>query len=220
MLLITGCGRSGTHFTSALLKQMGLDTPHEAIGRDGAASWKHIVSGTFVYVGKNRQAEIDASGFTRILHQVRHPLKVIASMQTFSNSTWLYMAEFIELDTKAPPIYKAMQAWVGWNDLVESKASWRFRIEDLHSCFTTFCEKAGLPKQEIPQVPHAAKDSRTERFDAVYWEDLLAINANLAERVRQMALRYGYDDIATAPPPALKLAKPASIFSILRKRLK
>jgi hypothetical protein len=35
MLLITGCGRSGTHYSSALFKHLGLDLPHESVGRDG-----------------------------------------------------------------------------------------------------------------------------------------------------------------------------------------
>jgi hypothetical protein len=219
MLLITGCGRSGTHFTSELLRQMGFDVPHEHVGKDGTASWKHVVSGTFVYIGKNREVKIDSDGFTHILHQVRHPLKVIASMQTFSDSTWHYMARFIDLNLKASPVHRAMQAWVGWNELVESKASWRFKIEDLPSNFEVFCEKAGLPVQVIPEVSHKAKDSRTDRFSAVYWEDLVELDLKLAECVREMALRYGYENIASAPPPALKTRKSGiSVLKFLNRR--
>ncbi len=220
MLLITGCGRSGTHYTSAVLKQIGLDVPHERVGADGAASWKHIVSGTFVYIGKNREEKIDSSRFTRTLHQVRHPLKVIASMQTFSDSTWQYMEKYIELDLKGNPIKSAMQAWISWNELVELKATWRYKIEDLQSCFEKFCENAGLPVQPMPQVPHGAKDSRTDRFDAVYWEDLVALDAGLADRVRQKALRYGYEDIASAAPPAIKAGRSSSLLSQILKRIR
>lgn len=52
MLLITGCGRSGTHFTARLLQEIGLDVGHETLGKDGVASWKHIVSRIFVYAAK------------------------------------------------------------------------------------------------------------------------------------------------------------------------
>ncbi len=153
MLLVTGTGRSGTHFTSQLLTEMGYDVPHESVGEDGAASWKHIVSGTFVYVGKNRQVEIDSKGFTRILHQVRHPLKVIASMQTFSDSTWNFMADFIPLDLTAPPLIKGMQAWVGWNGLIETTQPWRFQIERIKEVFPEFCEHAGLPVPGFSRGP-------------------------------------------------------------------
>jgi hypothetical protein len=199
MLLITGCGRSGTHYTARLLQEMGLDVPHEHVGKDGAASWKHIVSGTFVYIGKNREAEIDSTGFDRILHQVRHPLKVISSMQTFSDSTWSYMANYIELDLTAKPVKRGMQAWVRWNRLVESKAHWRFQIEELPKRFQEFCQQAGLPVRPMPHVPHEAKDSRTSRFKPLGWDELQKCDANLAEEVRQMACAYGYEDLAVSP---------------------
>lgn len=143
---------------------MGLDIPHEAVGKDGAASWKHTAAGTFVYIGKSRETVIDTSGFTRVLHQVRHPLKVIASMQTFSDSSWAYMAKSIALKVEADPIMKGMQAWVGWNQLAGQQACWRFQIEQLKDRFPEFCHHAGLPERPLPEVPPAAKDSRTDRY--------------------------------------------------------
>lgn len=195
MLLITGCGRSGTHFSSELCKHMGLDVPHEAVGRDGAASWKHIVSGTFVYIGKNREVEIDASGFTTIIHQVRHPLKVIASMQTFSDSTWHHMAKFIDLDTKRSPVVRAMQAWVGWNELIEPKADWRFQVEEIQACFPEFCRRIGLPEQPFPEVPAQSRDSRTARYKPLVLSDLVKADPKLAGKVEALADRYGYADL-------------------------
>lgn len=213
MLLITGCGRSGTHYTARLLQEMGLDIPHEAVGKDGAASWKHTAPGVFVYIGKNRESLIDTSGFDRVLHQVRHPLKVIASMQTFSDSSWAYMAKSIELDTRASPVWKGMQAWVGWNRLAETKARWRFQIEELPSRFPEFCQHAGLPPRSLPEVPHVAKDSRTDRYAPLYWEDLVKTDARLAEAVRTLALEYGYGDIAALPPPVLKTPQKRGFFA-------
>lgn len=204
MLLVTGTGRSGTHYTSELLKQLGYDVPHESVGKDGAASWKHIVSGTFVYIGKNREVEIDSTGFTRILHQVRHPLKVIASMQTFSDSTWQFMSEHIDLDPKSPVIPRAMNAWIQWNQLVEQKADWRFRIEDLKQNFPEFCEHAGIPVCDFPTIPHQSRDSRTERYKPLSFSDLEQADITLAQSVENLAQRYDYNDLrsfvpATAP---------------------
>jgi hypothetical protein len=203
MLLITGTGRSGTHFTSELLKKIGYDVPHESIGSDGAASWKHVVSGTFVYIGKNREVHIDSTGFTRILHQVRHPIKVISSMQTFSKSTWTYMANFIELDPGGNPALKAMQAYVYWNRLIEEKAHWRFRIEDLENIFPEFCSHAGIPSCEYPKIPHRARDSRSSRYNALSFNELCKTDSNLASMVEELAVRYGYLDLRTYLPPKL-----------------
>ena len=199
-LLITGCGRSGTHYTSALLQAMDLDIPHEAVGKDGAASWKHIVSGTFVYIGKNRSVTIDGDGFDRILHQVRHPLKVIASMQTFSDSTWSYMAKAIELDIRANPLMKGMQAYLGWNRLIEQSANWRFRIEDIQRVFPEFCQQAGIQQQPFPKLPKQVCDSRTQRYRSLRFADLLNENEALAIELEHLAAKYGYHDLRSFIP--------------------
>ena len=33
MILVTGTGRSGTHYTAVVMQKLGLDIPHEAVGR-------------------------------------------------------------------------------------------------------------------------------------------------------------------------------------------
>lgn len=205
MLLITGTGRSGTHYTSRLMRELGYDIPHERIGKGGTASWKHIVSGRFAYIGKNRAAvNICSEGFTTILHQVRHPLKVIASMQTFGDSTWSFMAQHIQLDLKAPKVKRGMQAWVGWNQLIEKRAHWRFKIETLHESFDEFCLHAGIPPCQMPRIPVEAKDSRTKRYHPLTWHDLVKSDPVLAEQIRLLAMGYGYDDISDMPTPEPK----------------
>jgi hypothetical protein len=89
-----------------------------------------------------------------------------------------------------------MQAWVRWNKLVEQRAHWRFQVERLGEQFDEFCRRAGLPVQPMPQVAHEAKDSRTARFKPIGWQDLVQHDADLAEEVRALALKYGYEDIA------------------------
>ncbi len=215
MLLITGCGRSGTHYTARILQEMGLDIPHETVGKDGTASWKHTAPGVFVYIGKNRESIIDTTGFKRVLHQVRHPLKVISSMQTFSDSSWAYMAKFIDLSVHASPVVKGMQAWIGWNQLAGQRANWRFQIEQLKECFPEFCLHAGLPPQPLPEVPADAKDSRTDRYAPLHWKSLVAADATLAKAVRALALDYGYEDIAASPPPVLKTSRNPGLLTRL-----
>lgn len=179
---------------------MGLDVPHEVLGRDGTASWKHVVSGTFERIGKRRPAAtIDGSGFDCVLHQTRHPLKVIASMQTFGVSTWTFMAQHIDMDPQAPHIARAMRAWVGWNRLIESRAEWRFQIEELSAVFPEFCRRVGVQPQPLPEVPHEARDSRTRRYRPLDWLDLVEADEGLAESTRQLALEYGYSDLAKSP---------------------
>jgi hypothetical protein len=179
---------------------MGYDFPHERVGKDGAASWKHIVTGTFINRKGNRKSEICSEGFTSILHVVRHPLKVISSMQTFGPATWRYMGEHAAIDTEAPVLIRGMQAWVEWNRLVERRAHWRFQIENLPSQFDEFCRQAGIPARSMPVVPDTAADSRAKRYRPVTWEKLRAADAFQAELVREMATAYGYADIESWKP--------------------
>lgn len=84
-LLITGCGRSGTTYISAVLQEFGLDVRHECYGADGICSWPMTVVDDdlpwkWLPPGRNKDMK-----FTHILHQVRHPLKVIASFYTYVN---------------------------------------------------------------------------------------------------------------------------------------
>jgi hypothetical protein len=211
MLLITGTGRSGTHYMSYLMCAMGFDLPHERVGRDGTASWKHIVTGTFINRKGDRRTEIRSEGFARILHIVRHPLKVISSMQTFGPATWRYMAEHAAIDADAPLPIRGMHAWVEWNRLVEIQAHWRFQIESLPHQFDEFCRQAGVPGRSIPIIPDAAADSRVKRYRPLAWDQLRAADALQAERVRDMANAYGYGDIAS-----WKLADQRSLAARLR----
>jgi len=194
MILVTGTGRSGTHYTAVVMQKLGLDIPHEEVGKDGTSSWKHIVSGTFEVKKKrvHRITEIKSEGFDTILHQVRTPLKVISSMQTFSSFTWDYMAKFIKLDRKASTIKQAMQAYLYWNRLIEKKAQWRFQIEQLQEVFPEFCNRIGVAPQPFPEIDHSSRDSRTKRYAQLSWKDLNKIDPELTEQLQKMAAEYGY----------------------------
>ena len=194
MFLITGTGRSGTHFTSAALSALGVDAPHEAVGRDGCVSWKHAATGVFEYIGKGRKVLVEDPGFHPVIHQVRDPLKVIASMQTFSLSSWYYMARSVELRLTDPPLLTAMRAWVGWNESIERRASWRFRIEDLDSVFPELCRRIGIDTKVsgLPPLPKSRRDSRSHRYRALTWSDLNQASPEWSVEVRAMAERYGY----------------------------
>ena len=196
MLLVTGVGRSGTHYTAALLRAMGLDVGHETVGRDGTASWKHAVSGTFVVkkrFRRGRVTEIDSSIFDTVLHQVRDPVKVVASMQTFGEATWLYMSEHTGVSMDQPALARAMRGYIEWNRLIEPRAEWRFRIEELPEVFDEFCRRVGVDPRPMPEVTRESRDARGARYTPVTWEDLRAQDAPLANELAVMARAYGYD---------------------------
>lgn len=80
-LLITGAPRSGTYFTARLLFNLGLDIRHEHLDTHGTVSSVHL---------------LDTSGFTKVVHQIREPLKTISSLHKID---WL--AQELWLDQRS-----------------------------------------------------------------------------------------------------------------------
>ena len=76
-LLITAAPRSGTYFTTRLLYNLGLDIKHEKTDTHGTVSSLHLINPT---------------GFTKVVHQIREPLKTICSLHKIdwlSKELWL-----------------------------------------------------------------------------------------------------------------------------------
>ncbi|MBF0621561.1 MAG: hypothetical protein HQL54_06500 [Magnetococcales bacterium] len=212
MFLITGYGRSGTHYTSRILQALGVDAPHETEGKDGVTSWKHIVPGTFVVIGKNREQIIPDISYDTVIHQVRNPLKVLTSAQTFSESSLCYMEQKLGIDTDSDPkgnalftlfghkkrnhrIRRCMRTWLGWTKRIEQRADWRYRIEDFQEIFPELLSKLGLPVQNLPVLQKEARDSRVGRkgYTQLTWDKLKEADKTLAENVEKRALEFGYD---------------------------
>ena len=74
---------------------MGHNCAYEKRNPNGfTASWKHIVSGEFEKPCVETNIVCD---FDKIIHQVRHPLKVIASSLTLWTMSMNYIGKFIDL---------------------------------------------------------------------------------------------------------------------------
>ena len=93
MILITGCGRSGTHFISSLLIKAGVPFGHERISKFGGAAWQLVFDSEAPGAhGCIRRGDYN---FSIILQQVRNPLDVINSMHTAGRDSWNYIEKFV-----------------------------------------------------------------------------------------------------------------------------
>jgi hypothetical protein len=173
MFLITGCGRSATSYTAAVLRAAGLDVGHEGPGADGAVSSLWAVRDS-TYPAWHAQGRPQ---FGTVLHQVRHPLPTIGSLTTALDSSLRWDARHIELDLRQGRVLVAAQYWLNWNLLCEARAQHRFRIEAVTPLFRLIA----------PGVP-VGLNSREHR--SVRWRDL----GRYETEVREMARRYGYED--------------------------
>lgn len=130
--MIAAFPRSGTRYISRFLKQFEIDMPHEVPGPNGVVSWQHISPGKY-YV------ECD-----NVIHMTRHPIQVISSAYyVLHASAWPFMGRSIPgIDANIDWI-KIMRAWIEWNNIIEKRAVWRFKIEDLYKVYPELVERLG-----------------------------------------------------------------------------
>ena len=162
-ILITGCGRSGTNYTSVLLRRCGLDVAHERrVGADGVCSWLLAPVASSAPWGP---VSADWS-FEHTFHLVRHPLAALPSITTFGRRAWEFIADHVPLDASDPPLLQAAAYWYHWNVLVEDRTDRLLRIEDMPDAVATVCEAVGLTPDPdaIRRVPTDLNTRRRGRL--------------------------------------------------------
>jgi len=189
MFLITGCGRSGTSYMTKVLNNCGLNVGHEALGRDGVVSGRYCYEAEF-YPGAHPAPR---PHFDVILHQVRRPLKTIASVMTGRSRLW--SQQFVPVELTASTLRFSCYYWLTWNLEAERQALWTYRIEDLEDvwldlrrvlCFDTSYDLAtsGVPK-----------NTNSRQHASVTWQDVKKAAPEIYEDICLTADRYGYYDI-------------------------
>jgi len=191
MIAVVGCGHSGTFHISEVFQRIGVDIRHEQVGRDGVAGWNytHLLREQFPDFGLPVNAVV--------LHQTRHPLRVISSLQAMEDDTWEEVGrraacrgiEWNPLEYPHP--VRGMEYWVYWNRFAEGIAQYQYRVENLPVAFPEILHLLGLPVVALPRVP---KTMNKHEYSYNYeWSDLEVEDSVLCERVRQMSVEYGYE---------------------------
>lgn len=203
-ILITGCGRSGTNYVARALNSIGFPFSHEGFPKKGIAAWPLAVKTheAMPWWMLFKQGDFI---FKPILHQVRHPLSVIASAQTFANSSWSYIKKFIPINDNDSLLLKCMKYWYYWNLKAEEMAEWTYRVESFPELFPEFCERMGHPElikkknkfsQMVKSVNSRAgwleKNPLKLTKKSVTWSRLEEEDKELCELIKLQARKYGY----------------------------
>lgn len=191
-LLITGCARSGTTFTSKFFLECGLGIFHEAIGPHGSASWLMAVKTKKCPWGDPNHRV----SFQHIFHQVRDPLKVIASVYTAEPyESWKYICKHVpQIKMSDSKLLRSAKYWYYWNLKAERKAELTYRIEEIESVLDKMSRilKIPLDKSVLANIPKDI-NTRGNHYIEVTWEKLAdELPSDLYKKIRRMAKRYGY----------------------------
>jgi hypothetical protein len=192
-LLIIGCGGSGTHYTSTCFQISGLDLTHEKFGKYGCIGWPLTV-GPFNFDGTplpNMQT------CRRIFHQVRNPLHVIAcwSQLDLDHSAWIFVRKHIpEINKDDSSFVQSAKYWYYWNLIAESKAEWRFKVEDFSLLLNEFNERLYISLDEKAILTISTNTGTwAGNKKTITWDDLkINLQNDLYENIRNMAIRYNY----------------------------
>lgn len=187
-VLVTGCGRSGTHFTTHLLQALGLKVNHERLGPDGSVDWHLAVRGYRQKLGVD---------FDLVLHQHREPLPVIRSMQTMMPESWAFIARYCPEADHPDPAVRAARYWVRWNVKAEKAARYSFPIERVDEHFPAICGLLGVaqPDRAALEAAKASRGSRARRHGygaEITYADIERRDPLTFAKLRRLARRYGY----------------------------
>ncbi len=195
LLLITGCGRSGTAFMSAFLQASGVQVDHEAEGIDGIVSWPMAVNWYSPWI-KMRPKKLV---FTHVFHQVRDPLAVISSwfvnLQNLNRDEWKFVRNYVpEIIKTDSLIVHCAKYYYFWNLKVEAMAEWRFRIEDIDNLLPELERRLGIPfSHEILNTIPRNLNTWTSIPKKITWSQLKeGLPRDLFQKLQGMAIRYGY----------------------------
>lgn len=174
--LIAACPRSGTTYTAEVFQRIGLDVGHEELKSDGCVSWAH---------GRHE-------GIWRcILHQVRHPIKVISSLRTvkwYDQERWVPFDELPkESVTRRATFWLWMNLWIeGLNPV------YRYRVEDMTSEWDTICRFLDIEPCSLPDV--SVTTNTRVNPEPVTWKDIKDRDTSLFDGIVSMGIRYGYTE--------------------------
>lgn len=191
-VLVTGCGRSGTGYMCAFLKASGLDVHHEYMGGVGSVSWLMGAS-----VDKAPWGPLAKDfHFEHVFHQVRDPLKVI---QSFYNvpplATWEWIGYCLpQVKATDPLLTKCAKYWVYWNQMVEKKAEWTFRIEDFDTAYLELGRRLGVEfKREVLEAIGKKTNTKGPPKRVITWKILKEeLDRDTYLEVVKLARKYRY----------------------------
>ncbi|GMI41823.1 hypothetical protein TrCOL_g3712 [Triparma columacea] len=90
---------------------------------------------------------------------------------------------------------RAVEYWVGWNEMVEGGSHYRIRMEeyDLGELVETVGWEKWVKggKGGVKQSPFKRK-SKTKKHNEVTWEEIRELGGGMEDKVKEMAARYGY----------------------------
>jgi len=189
--LILGLGhpRTGTGYTSNLLKTWGLDVGHEKMGADGIIAWQ-LVSDIEPRIFME---DFDSSRYTYkyLIYNVRDPRGSIPSIALTENETIGYRFRSLGLFQSFSHVENAVRSLLEWDKIIRSKnPDFVYRIEDQATELHRFLTSKNIEVSEFKD-----SDLRNKRkhggLDKIK-DDIMSLSPELKQGLDEYCEMYGY----------------------------
>lgn len=182
-IILIGCGRSGTGFSTNQFNRIGLNIGHEFVAKNGMASWMSTV-----HSKKNLW-----KGYKLVLHQVRNPLDSISSIQTFNTNSWDFVSRNLsQINMSEQTALRCIKYWYYWNLLAERKTNLRFRVENIEDIIPFVCFFFNIEYSTKCRILNSKINSRIGHYKKLSWEDIKNISPEYYSKCRILSEKYGY----------------------------
>jgi len=219
--VVSSCGRSGSMFTWRALNWLGFRTSFEEFFRGHQVRPLHCSEDFLQWLeetGTRGEVSSMSTPFAvhmpkevTVVHLVRNPVAVIASLLGVGNFkkplVWSPGVKFNfryvpEMQYTDSPMVLAMKYWLYWNKMIELRADYRYRSEDLANLETgelasLVTSLGGLYDSGAAEeaINHLGITWNAGKRDmSVRWERLPECNGLKAE-IEEAAYRYGYTEL-------------------------
>lgn len=191
LIVITGCGRSGTTFSTKLLDQMGLRIGHERFKRDGVSSWFLVSQIDKAPLGPSLKDLKKHKPL--IIHQVREPLAAISSMQSLGSPSWRFLESLIPISLQNDSkVLLAMKYYYYWNLKTEEIARNRVKVEDFGERIKDILDQHNIEYKDINVTLNQKSKVNTRLHSKLSWDDLYEEDRVLAEKIKILGKKYNY----------------------------
>jgi len=191
-LLILTTGGSGSYYIHRVLWELDYHIGHMRGGDHGTVGPQMIFNRPWHQRIHLMRGECE---WARIVHQVRHPLKVVASIRWFRSHIfrWCRFMESMPKRFRPDKDECRMAFWFEMNKEAARVAEWSYRIEDLTlggETWQKFIVPLGFhPDTPLPYIP---RNINTRARGRVYtWDDIKS--PMLRSEVQDLARSFGYD---------------------------
>lgn len=191
-LLGLGHPRTGTAFTSKLLKKWGFDVGHEHLGSDGIVAWQLIeTNGPYPYMAKVKCRPI----YNFLIYNVRNPYESIPSIvytEDTKPKSFNYRLKVLGFSESINPIENAILSIYNYDSIVSTFfPDFTFRIEDEQFKLYEFLldKKFNL----LRYSEHNQKENKRKHksFNEMI-KEFGCVSSNAKKLINDFCIKYGY----------------------------